>query len=107
MWQYYITEKGILKGLEPNTANIVTIIQTNNEQSIDNDLDSLILQKEENNENFQKITNIYFVGKFIKFDNKTRLLETSSGKQILLPINQIEKSKFLVENTKKYLSKLV
>ena len=70
-------------------------------------MDSLLLQKDENMESFQKITNVYFVGKFIKFNEKTRILDTKSGKQFLLPINKIEKSKVLKDKTKKYLSKLI
>jgi hypothetical protein len=98
--------------LEPNSYNIITVLQTEYSVNKIDDMDSLILQTDikngiENMENFQKITNIYFVGKFLKFNEKTRILDSESGKQFLLPINKIEKSKILIDKTKKILSKLV
>ncbi len=47
------------------------------------------------------------VGKFLKFDKQTRILTTELGYKIYLPEDKIDRSKFLVDKTKKFLNTLI
>lgn len=52
-------------------------------------------------------TRTTIVGRFVRFDAKTRILYTESGTEILLPVAAAEKSRTLKEATKLWLRSLV
>ena len=51
-------------------------------------------------------TDFIVIGTPMHFNQKTRLLMTDNGTEILLHVNQMEKTRFLKDRTKQWLSAL-
>lgn len=85
--QYYVTASTLV-GLDTHTSEIVRI-KPRADATVE--LDG---------------TRDIIVGAFVRFDPKTRILHTESGVQLYLPAAAAEKSRFLKDTTKRWLSSL-
>lgn len=84
----------------------MSLNQTDNENDLLSALVTDIIDGEPLPEKFEDKYNLT-VGKFLKFDIKTRILKTDKGYEILLLENKMDKTKALKEKTKKFLNTLI